>query len=88
MTWYNIISSLGLLISSAIVICLTLKNKQYRKGKRGEIASFMMLAGISSTVGIGFNSMYSLIFYSISLFLGIIALILAIKANSAQANIK
>ena len=80
LNWYNIVGASGLLISIVVISMLTIIHRQYRTGKRGEAASFMMLASCSVMVGMGFDSFLSLGFYLLSFAFSIVALIIGMKA--------
>lgn len=86
MTWYNIVGVTGLLVSIGIISIMTFVHRQYRTGKRGEVASFMMLSSYSVIVGVGFHSILSLGFYLLSFVFSIIAIILFMKAMKIQST--
>ncbi len=80
MYWYNYVSIFWLLVGIILLTSITLYKKQYKKGERGEGVAFLLLASMSTFIGIGIRNRISLIFYLLSIILGCIALVLILKA--------
>jgi len=79
MYWYNIVSMFWLLVGIILLISITLYNKRNNKSGRGVGVAFLLLANMSTFVGIGIRNKVSLIFYLLSFILVCIALILILK---------
>ncbi|MFJ8460682.1 hypothetical protein ACIQ57_16290 [Lysinibacillus xylanilyticus] len=80
MYWYNFVSMFWLLVGIILLISITLYRRQYKKGKRGEGVAFLLLASMSTFVGIGSRTSVALIFYLLSYILVCIAVVLILKA--------
>lgn len=81
MYWYNIVSMFWLLVGIILLISITLYNKRNNKSGGGVGVAFLLLANMSTFVGIGIRSTASLIFYFLSFILIYIAIVLILKKD-------
>ena len=83
MTWYQILGVVWILISMIAVISLMMinKNKKTKQKKMGKVSAFLGLASMAILVGVGINSMLSLLFYAVAILFNFIATFLAVKVN-------